>query len=289
MEADTSNGTLPRPFTKRRIAVIVVCAIVVTGLTVGALIEFGHGNSSRIVCQGQDRLGNVSAWYPLAFVAAPYEGSESGNLRMWDNYTVGGLYHNTTFDDPTSIGSGNVTLGWATGGNWTIFSAINISEPVAGPSLPCTSSMIAFLGPPNGPVSEIWGGETVASGLVADVGLPSSINSSLRCGLINESSDCAVSSIFSLNFTRSSGEVNTCGKLSPATLAVMGGQLAVDIPFPSNGTVHWVPVGPSSENGMMGWFNYTFPADGGIWQYQYLPGISDSTSGLVFSYATCPA
>lgn len=264
---------------------IVVIAIVTASI---ALIGFETRAAGHVVCVRVEELGNVSAWYPYSFIAAPFGGSESGMIREWSNYTLNGQYHNLTIANPTSIGSGNVTLILATGGNWTIFSASNVTVSGGGGSNPCTSSMIALLGPPNGVVSEIWGGATVATGLRIESGLPFSFNASLRCKVINESSNCAVSSTFDLNFTHAEGEVNTCGKTAPSVMNLTGQQLAVNIPFSRNGITYSVPIGPSVQSGMTGWFNYTFPANGGIWQYQSLSGVASSTSGLVFSYSACP-
>lgn len=285
----TIASTIPHSRGKRRWTLITVVMLVIAIVTVSTvLVTFETAVAGHVVCVGLQELGNVSAWYPYSFVAAPYGGSESGMLHVWSNYTLNGQYHNLTIANPTSVESGNVTLILATGGNWTIFSASNVTVSGGGGSNPCTSSMIALLGPPNGVVSETWGGAVVASGLRTDSGLPSSFNASFRCSVINESPDCAVSSTFALNFTHSEGEVNTCGETVPSVLDVTGRQLAVNIPFSRNGTIYSVPIGASMQNGMTGWFNYTFPANGGIWQYQSLTGVTSSTSGLVFSYSTCP-
>ncbi len=270
-------------------AVVIAVAIVAVVLFASVVeIEIGSSGFTHVRCDGQARLGNVSAWYPYSFIAAPYNGSESGELRVWENYTVGGVYRNLTSAIPTSVVSGDVKLGWATGGNWTVFSSGNSTVQGNGLSDPCTASMIAFLGPPNGPVSEAWGGGIVATGIRTDAGLPSSFNASDRCALINESADCAVSAHFDLNYTRAMGEVNTCGKLDVASLNVTGEQLVATIPFAWNGRHYDVPIGPSPQGGMFAWFNYTFPANGGVWQYESLPGLFGTSSGLVFSYSPCP-
>jgi hypothetical protein len=72
------------------------------------------------------------------------------------------------------------------------------------------------------------------------------------------------------------------------TLNVVGTELAVRIPFSWNGSERLIPTGPSPVSGAFEWFNYTFPAQGGVWQYQALPGIAGGSSGLVFSYSACP-
>jgi hypothetical protein len=267
------------------IAVVTVAVIVVTAITV---ITAFPAAKNHVVCDAGARLGNVTAWYPYSFVAGPFKGSESGALLVWENYTVGGRYINETTRIPTSAGSGDVAVGAATGGNWTVFSAANSTAAGPGASDPCSSRMIALLGPPNAAAAEAWSGATVATGLKVDTGLPSAFNASFRCSVINESSNCAVSSTFDLNFSRTEGQVDTCARATPVAMTVRGSELAVSIPFSWNGGSYSVPVGPSEQGGMTGWFNYTFPADSGIWQYESLPGIPDAGSGLVFSFSPCP-
>lgn len=245
--------------------------------------------SSHVFCTGESRIGNVSAWYPYAFVAAPYDGSVSGKLVIWDNNTVAGGWRNFTSTFQPTAASGDVILGDAAGGNWTIYSAINHTATGGGRSSPCTAPLLATLGPPNGPASDEFGGATVASGLQNDTGLPSTFNASSHCSSFGAPPNCAVSSTFDLNFTRADGQVDTCGNSNAVTMDVMGPQMEAYVPFNENGTTYSVPVGPSAESGMVGWFNYTFPAEGGVWEYQLVPGISSSDTGLVFSYAPCSA
>lgn len=275
--------------TQRKLLVVGVVAVAVAVVLAPLfVVEFGGSRQDHVVCAGVGRLGNVSAWFPFAFVAAPFNGSAVSELIIWQNYTVGGVYHNLTSHVPVSVGLGDVAQGWAVGGNWTISSDSNVTVEGSGPSLPCSGPLIASLGPPNGPASEAWGGGIIAYGLKTDVGLPSSFNATQRCAAINASPTCAVSAIFDLNFTRSEGSIDTCGRASATTFNVIGQEIAAAIPFSGNGTTHLVPVGPSSVAGMTGWFNYTFPPNGGIWQYMSLQGIAGGSSGLVFSHVDCP-
>jgi hypothetical protein len=265
---------------------LVVAAVVVIASV--AVIEFRTTTSSHVICVGKTPLGNVTAWYPYAFVASPYEGSVSAKLVIWDNYTIGGVWRNLTTTFFPTPASGDVVVGYAAGGNWTIYSAANMTATGGGKSSPCTSPMLATLGPPNGPTSYVFGGWSVASGLRNDTGLPSTFNASSYCSWWGAPPNCAVSSTFDLNFTKADGQVDTCGIANPATMNVTGPQMEVYVPFSWNGTVYSVAIGPSAESGMIGWFNYTFPANAGVWQYQFLPGISSGDSGLVFSYSVCP-
>lgn len=282
-------GASSEPPPQRRRSWSVIFAVSVASLVVVSvvLVEYALTSPTRITCVGEEPLGNVTAWFPLSFVAAPYDGSESGKLVSWTNYTVGGVYYNYTSSDPTVVGAGNVTLGVATGGNWTIYESANQTVSGSGPSTPCTSSLIAFLGPPVGAASDVWGGGTVAAGLQVDTGLPSSFNASARCAVFGAPQNCAVSSTFDINFTTPTGVISTCGTSVSARIAIEGSQLAANVPFEWNGSTHSVPIGVSPQAGLFGWFNYTFPANTGTWQYDSLPGLDGTASGLVFSYAPC--
>ena len=274
----SASQRVPRATLAILAAVVVVIASVV-------VIEIVESGPSHVVCVGVTRVGNVSAWYPYAFAAAPFDGAVEGYLHVWLNDSVAGA--TVLSKVPVAAEHGNVTIGWAAGGNWSVFYARNSTVAGAGPALPCTGPMIAFLGPPNAAAAEQWGGGTVASGLRVDSGLPSSFNASLRCAVLAEAANCAVSADFDLNFSTPEGMVDTCGSTA-AALDVVGQQLAFSIPFTWNGVSRSVPAAQSSVSGMIGWFNYTFPANGGIWQYDTLPGVNDSGSGLVFSYSPCP-
>jgi len=280
------------PKTRRRRRIWIALAAVIAAVIVASLavtLELIPAPKSHTICVGETRLGNVTAWFPYAFAASPYGGSESGELRIWTNYTVGGSYLNTTSGIATRATEGNISLGQASGGNWTIYTASNRSISGSGLSYPCAGPFFATLGPPNGPASDSFGGGTVATGLRNDTGLPFEFNASLHCESFGAAPTCAISSVFDLNFTRASGEVDTCGQARPSSMSLTGQPLEVGIPFVWKGTSYSVPVGPSPVSGMAAWFNYTFPADGGIWEYQDLSGYAGGTSGLVFSYSTCSA
>jgi len=274
----------------RRRRFLVALAVVVSAIVVASLFVAFYvlpGSKSHTTCVGVTRVGNVTAWYPYAFVAAPYGGSEVGDLRIWTDYLVNGVTQNLTESQPTSSEGGNVTLAEASGGNWSIYAAVNRSVAGSGSPYPCSEPLVAILGPPNGPTSDSFGGASVATGLRNDTGLPTQFNASAHCESFGASPSCAISAAFELNFTHQSGRVNTCGETSPTTLDLTGQPLEAGIPFSWKGIAYSVPTAPTPLSGMTGWFNYTFPADFGIWQYQYLPGYAGGNSGLVFSYSAC--
>ena len=265
-------------------ALVVAIVVLVAGVVGFKVLE---ATPTHTVCSGMTSVGNVSAWFPYAIAAAPYNGSVVGKLQVWANYEIGGSYRNLTTNIPISADDGNVTLGWAAGGNWSVYLARNSTALGLGLSVHCAGPLIANLGPPNSIAAEGWGGGILATGLRVDSELPSSFNASQRCALLGELPDCAVSSTFDLNFSAAAGVVDTCGKAVATTMHIVGQQLAINVPFDWNGTPLSVPTGPSSASGMTGWFNYTFPAAGGIWDYDTLAGVTGGGSGLVFSYSSC--
>ena len=270
------------------IALAVAVAVVVVASLVITLYEIPV-SPSHTICVGETKVGNVTAWFPYAFVASPYQGTGSGELRIWANSSVNGTYRNLTTRVATDAAGGDVKLGEAAGGNWTVDTATNQTIEGSGFSYPCSSSLIAVLGPVNGPASDSFGGGTIATGLRNDTGLPSSFNASAHCESFGAPADCAMSTTFNLNFTVASGSINTCGKAGSFSMDLTGQELSVRVPFYWDSTLHYVPTGPVPLTGMTAWFNYTFPANGGIWQYQELPGYAGGTSGLVFSYSACAA
>lgn len=255
--------------------------VLATSLVVGSL---SVPSSGRVVCVPGFRLGNVSAWGPTQFVAAPYLGSQSGALVAWTNYSGGTV----SIRIPTLVGSGNVTAFNVSPYNWTVSTSRNATEGGDGPSAPCKGPMVAQLSTPSIP-----GGTTswqIASDRVSDVGLPSSLNSSQLCAVvIGAPPNCAASTYFNLSFVDAQGSVDTCGSTQPAHLSVTSQAVSLAVPFDVGGITHLIPVVPSPNNGSIAWYNYTFPAGTGIWSYQAVPGMVTADAGLVFDYSRCPS
>jgi hypothetical protein len=268
-------------------AVIVVAIIVVVGVW-ATWLTYGTRESLRVECVGVTRVGNVSAWYPFDYVAAPFNGSENGMVVTWQNISNGTSFRNLTTHYPTSDSGGNVSLAAGTGGNWSIYTSRNESVRGNGLSYPCSSSLVAILGPANSVSGLAFGGGSVASDLRTDRGLPSSLNASELCADVGDQPKCAVSATFDVNYSMAGGQVDTCGKPGPFHLNLTLEQLGIRIPFQVDGTEYSVPIGPAALSGAFGWSNYTFPGDGGVWDYQVLPGVTGGGAGPVFSYSPCP-
>jgi hypothetical protein len=291
MPDTTTTPVSPRERGKRwfrtSILSIVIAAVVIVGAW-AAWISIGSRTESHVACVEVTRVGNVSAWYPFDFAAAPFNGSESGVEVTWWNISNGTSFHNLTTHYPTSNSDGNVSLAAGTGGNWTIYNSRNETVGGAGPAYPCSSPLIAVLGPANSVSGLAFGGGTVASGLRTDSGLPSSLNASELCADVGDQPNCAVSATFDVNYSRADGQVDTCDEPGPFHLNLTEEQLEIQIPFQVNGTEYSVPVGPAAQIGAFGWTDYSFPGDGGVWDYQVLRGVTGGGSGLVFSYSPCP-
>jgi hypothetical protein len=134
-----------------------------------------------------------------------------------------------------------------------------------------------------------------ASSPVSDEGLPTQLNGSQLCAQVENVSysSCAVGSEFDMNFEKATGTVNTCGSTEDRVLTLESLGWPVIVPFQRNGQSYSVPLDASGmnsanyANGTFAWYNYTFPANGGIWQYDNLAETSSMGAGLVFSYSPC--
>lgn len=284
-------------FTMRRSVPSVLLGIAVGVVLVLAVTISGHpgwGFFSHSECQVGQRLGNVTVWLPAAAVAAPYHGAESGSVVIWGKSPLG----TSAVSQPTSVVDGNVTAFYVDYVNMTIYPLQSVSTTGPGPETPCSSQMVAFFS--SSPSQGLRSGGTSSwpmyDQLASDTGLPLGLNGTRLCAQIENTSylSCAVGAQFDLNFHKATGVVDTCGSTQGQVLRVFSQAWPVTVPFRWNGQSHSVPFNPNGENnanygnGTYAWYNYTFPANGGIWQYDDLTQTSRTGAGLVFSYSPCP-
>ncbi len=269
------------------IAVVIVFSVIIIN-------HPGWGLFSHTDCAVQARVGNITAWNVAAVVAAPFDGNESGSVTIWGSSPLGKL----TTTQETTVAGGSVAAYWVGFSNFTIYTQANESHPGPGPEITCASEFVAYFSP--NPAQGLRSGGVnyvpVASGLVADVGLPTQLNGSALCKQVENSTyaSCAVGTQFDMNFVRATGSVNTCGQATGQVIRWRSQEWPVDVPVILNGQAHSVPIDPSGANkgdwanGTYAWYNYTFPANGGVWQYDNLSETSSTGAGLVFSYSACP-
>jgi hypothetical protein len=255
----------------------------------------GWGFFSHTDCRVNQRLGNITVWVPSAIVAAPYHGSVTGFVVVWGKTPGGNLSVSLNY---TPVTDGNVTAFIVGFENWTVVSLQNVSMAGPGPQAACLSSLVAYFSP-SPALGERHGGTTswpMYSQLVSDTGLPTGLNGSQLCAQIENTSylSCAVGAQFDPNFHVASGTVDTCGSTGEQVVRISSQEWPVTAPFRWNGHSHLVPLDPSGANsqsyanGTYAWYNYSFPANGGVWQYDNLAETSSTGAGLVFSYAPCP-
>jgi len=255
----------------------------------------GWGLFETVDCTTQGPVGNVTVWTPSAVVASPYHGSVAGAMILWTQTPEGRLSLRYSY---SPVLNGSVTAFIVGFENWSIFSAINVTSYGPGPELPCSGAFIALFSdvPPEG---ERHGGTTawpMYSNLTSDVGLPLGLNGSQLCEQVQNTTylNCGLGAGFSLNFVSATGSVDTCGSSQPRELSISSVNWPVTAPFVSNGRTAEVPLhvpGVDSQgygNGSVAWYNYTFPANGGMWQYDDLSQTAETGAGLVFSYLACP-
>jgi hypothetical protein len=272
------------------------------GAVLGALIVIGSmiathpgwGFVSHADCQIGDDLGNITVWNTAAVIAAPYLGFEIGSVTIWGR-TPGGTF---SASQGTNVTNGNVTAYWVSFSNFTVFARHTVTVSGIGPEAPCATPMVAFFSsvPAQGLRSGGTSWTTVASGQVSDVSLPTSLNGSQLCAEVENTSysGCAVGAQFNIDFVRATGTVDTCGSSQPEVLPFHTDGWPVTAPFEQDGQSYNIPLDPAGTdsadyaNGTYAWYNYTFPANEGIWQYDNLLETSSTGEGLVFQYSPCP-
>lgn len=244
------------------------------------------------VCSLGSLVGNVTVWAPAAVVAAPFGGTEHGTIVTWGKSSVG----YTTLSSTPTVTGGNVTAFYVGYENWSIYRQSNKLQVGLGSA--CASPLVAFssVDPPQDLRS---GGITSVSLVVnaeSDVAMPGRLNASELCAELEltPNPDCGVSAVFDMNFTKSSGSVDTCGKDSSQTLSLSIKAWPAGVPYLWNGDVQLVPYEPRGPPGSAyvygtyAGYNYTFPAEGGIWHYDNLGETGGTGAGLSFSYTACP-
>lgn len=233
-------------------------------------------------------------WLPGAVIAAPYGGSESGSVEIWGKSPAG----TATLSQNTYLADGKVSAFYVDYVNLSVFALQNFSIDGPGFGSVCSSPLIAYFSP-NPPEGLRSGGTSswpMYSELTSERGLPPGLNASQLCLVVENSSngECAISAQFDFNFERTSGTVDTCGKSQDQILHLRSEAWPVTAPFQWNNRSYSVPFDPDGTggsgyaNGTEAWYNYTFPANEGIWEYDNLAETSGTGAGLVFSYSTCP-
>ena len=284
----TMRASVPSAVLGVVVGVILVLAVAITG-------HPGWGFFSHTECQVDQRLGNVTVWVPSAIAAAPYHGLVSGKVVIWGKIPGGNLSVSLNY---TPVTDGNVTAFIVGFENWTVYSLTNASVSGPGAQTPCLSSMVAYFSA--SPAQGLRHGGTTSwpmySHLVSDTGLLNGLNGSQLCEQVQNTSylSCGVGAQFDLNFHAATGTVDTCGSTQGQVVRDFSQGWPVTSPFEWQGHSISVPLDPSGANsanyanGTYAWYNYTFPANGGVWQYDDLAQTSSTGAGLVFWYSPCP-
>lgn len=255
----------------------------------------GWGFFSHTVCDVSEPLGNFTVWVPNAVVASPYHGSVSGSVVVWSRYPWGTAHAQLNY---TPVTNGSVTAFIVGFENWTVYSVENATVVGPGPIDSCNGPMVAY--PSSNPAQGLRHGGTsmwpLYHNLSSDTGLAPGLNGSQLCAQVENTSyaDCGVGAQFNISFEKVSGTINTCGSLQNRVLPVFSQQWPVTAPYPFSGHTYSVPLdltglnSANYANGTYAWYNYTFPANGGIWQYDDLSQTSLTGAGLAFMYSPCP-
>jgi hypothetical protein len=253
----------------------------------------GWGLVNHTNCRVGGELGNFTVWVPSAVVAAPYLGAENGAVLIWSQLPSGyvSVHLNTVATD------GNVTAYIVGFENWSVYSRSNVTVLGPGPQATCATPMVAYFAP-SAPQDERHGGTTswpMYFQLTSDVGLSGRLNGSQLCAQVENTSNlsCGVGAEFDLDFSTATGIVDTCGSTQGQALQIVSKEWPVTAPFFWNAHTYTVPLDPGGRdsanfaNGTEAWYNYTFPANEGVWQYDNLAETYGTGAGLVFNYSPC--
>ena len=275
-------------------AILGVAIGVILVLAISISAHPGWGFLSHADCEVNQEVGNLTVWMPAAVVAAPYLGSEEGSVAIWGTSHVG----TSTLTQETTVAGGNVTAYYVSFANVTVFSLANVTTTGPGPESHCSGGLVAYFSP-NPSQGLRSGGVTlwpIASELKTDSGIAPGLNASQLCNEVENTSynGCAVGAQFDVNFDRATGTVDTCGSSQDQVIRDHSQAWPVTTPYHHDGQTTLIPIDPAGTNspgyanGTYAWYNYTFPANGGIWQYDDLAQTSSTGAGLVFSYSPCP-
>lgn len=273
--------------------VLVGTMIVIASVSIA---EPGWSVISHSECETwSSYLGNVTAWFPASAVAAPYLGWESGSVTIWGETPT----ERSALTQDTMVTDGNVSVFYVSYSSLSVYRAQTVTAAGPGLDAACTAPLSARFSPlparglNSGGISWIALG---AARMQSDRGLPTALDGAQLCATVENSSyaGCAVGAQFDLNFVRSTGTIDTCGSSESQVLHWMSYDWPVSIPYEFQGKSYSVPVEPSGANGhgfangTYSFYNYTFPAGDGVWQYDDLSETSSTGAGLVFSYSPCP-
>lgn len=277
-----SSNVKPRARGRNRTIVVGVLAVAVAvGLAaptfVGSWAPLAHWT-----CQDQALVAHeTDRWIPTVLVNSPYLGSASGNGSM--NWTFPGAWNG-----PPPPSGHILRTGWGTSAkngtaaaalftaNASLYQLGNETQWGPGANVRCTQPFaVAFQSP------TIYAATTArihTQSNLSDVG--EADNASAYASPSNVSRVAFINNSFS---QANSQNISTCG--APAlTRPFQSDFLTVDIPFTIDGQTIALPyVLPFTES-----FNYTFPANGGVWQVDNLAiGPGAPGGGWAFSYSPC--
>jgi hypothetical protein len=281
--ASYSFTVKPKASSKNRaIAVGVVAVAIAVGLAaptfVGSWAPLAHWT-----CQDQALVAHeTDRWIPTVLVNSPYLGSASGNGSM--DWAFPGAWNG-----PPPPPGHMLRIGWGTSAkngtaatalftaNASLYQLGNVTQWGPGANVRCAQPFaIAFQSPTTyaATTSRIHTQSNLSDlGEADNVSAYDSPSNVSRLAFINNS--------FSFS---NSENISTCG--GPVlTRPFQSSFLTIDVPFTVAGRTIALPyVLPFTES-----FNYTFPANGGVWQVDNLAtGPGAPGGGWAFSYLPCP-
>ena len=283
VEADVPNlGIARAPRRGRR--TLVVLALAAAIVVIPAATWFAPwAPLAHWTCQtGNAVARETDRWIPAVLVNSPYLGSASGNGSM--SWTFPGAWNG-----PPPAPGQVLRTGWGTSAsngtaaaalfmvNATLYRLVNLTAWGPGTNTRCSGAYSAELDAPS-----IYGG---SSTLIHTHTNLSDADEASNISAFDSPSNVSRLVFIDDGFTRANEQyISTCG--SPGvTRPFVTSFLTAGLPFTVGGRTVTAPyIFPFVQA-----FNYTFPADGGIWQVDDLAiGPNAPGGGWAFSYTPCP-
>lgn len=281
---DSNGGKQRQSISRRRVTVIAgaVAVSVLVGLAVPTFLG-GWAPLAHWECRDQNLVSHeVNRWIPAVLVNSPYMGYGSGEGLM--NWTFPGAWNGpppppghilrTGWGTSTKNGTAATALFTV---NASLYQLGNVTQWGPGANVRCTQPFAVVFQSPTlyGSTSAIIHTQTNLS----DAG--EADNVSAHDDPSNVSSAVFINNSFS---QANSEDISTCNGPS-LTRPFQSSFLTINVPFTVAGRTIAPPyVLPFTES-----FNYTFPANGGVWHVDSLAiGPGAPGGGWAFSYSPCP-
>jgi hypothetical protein len=243
---------------RQRVAVVL---LVVAVVLVASIVALGSSYKPPPPCAGDTAVASYPhSLTPYLLLNSPYLGTANASFVVWNNSS----------GQPDYWGSGLVA---SNGTVWAYYEDLSWRIGARQPGAEFTHCGPAFLAIPTDLGT---GGSTdLAANLTSDVGEPNST------GYFGTTTGYSLVYFYN-SFTKPTLNLSTCG--GPAQVRHLSSHhVEVGVPFSYGGSTITALANVTVTSS----YNYTFPANGGIWEIDNLSAPGGPGGGWAFSYAPC--